>query len=158
MCTLNRPDRPERDSVQAALEEIGDRWTFLILRECFFGVRRFADFRRNLGIAGNILADRLESLVGHDVLERQRYSEHPPRQEYRLTAKGRDLYEISVAIMRWGDRWLTDDPPLALTHRADGGAVEQVLRCTACDAHLDSRDIAYHPTHATPAPPDPRAT
>ena len=158
MCALNRPDRPERDSVQAALEQVGDRWAFLILRECFFGVRRFADFRRNLGIAGNILADRLESLVSHDVLERQRYSERPPRQEYRLTAKGRDLYEITVAIMRWGDRWLTDDPPLALTHRADGGAIEQVLRCTACDARLDSRDIAYHPTHSTPAPPDPRAT
>lgn len=145
--------RPERDSVEAALEQFGDRWTFLIVRECFFGVRRFADFQRNLGVARNILSVRLDKLVGYDILERRQYSERPPREEYRLTSKGRDLYGVTVALMRWGDRWLTDDPPLALTHRDDGGAVEQVVRCTTCGAHLDARDIAYHPAHAAPSGP-----
>ncbi|KAA8877299.1 helix-turn-helix transcriptional regulator [Nocardia colli] len=146
-------ERPLRDSVEAALEQVPDRWTFLVLRECFFGVRRFIDFQRNLGIARNILADRLDKLVGFGVLERRQYSERPRREEYRLTEKGRDLYGIIVALMHWGDRWLTDRPSLVLTHHGDGGAVEQVLRCTCCEADLDIRDISYGPAaESTPNP------
>ncbi|MEV6324008.1 helix-turn-helix domain-containing protein [Nocardia sp. NPDC051787] len=132
-----------RDSVAAALDEVGDRWTFLVLRECFFGVRRFADFQRNTGAAKTIVSDRLGKLVDHGILERRRYSDRPPREEYRLTEKGRDLYGVTVALMRWGDRWVVDRPPLILTHTADGGAVEQVLRCTHCGDHLIASDIAY---------------
>lgn len=135
------------DSVAAALEQVGDRWTFLVLRECFFGVRRFADFQRNLGVARNILSDRLGKLVEHGILERRRYTERPPREEYRLTGKGRDLYGVTVALMHWGDRWAVDRPPLALTHGADGGEVEQVLRCTHCGEQLGARDVTYHHVH-----------
>nr|WP_042198921.1 helix-turn-helix domain-containing protein [Kibdelosporangium sp. MJ126-NF4]CEL23622.1 Transcriptional regulator, HxlR family [Kibdelosporangium sp. MJ126-NF4]CTQ93159.1 Transcriptional regulator, HxlR family [Kibdelosporangium sp. MJ126-NF4] len=136
--------RPHRDSVEAAVALIPDRWTFLVLRECFFGVRRFAEFHRNLGVARNILSDRLDKLVHSGVLERHRYSDRPPREEYRLTAKGDDLYGIVVALMYWADRWLTDDPPLTLSHHADGGAVEQVLRCATCGKELGIHDVTYH--------------
>lgn len=131
------------DSVEAALEQVGDRWTFLVLREAFFGVRRFVDLQRNLGVARNLLSDRLGQLVANGILERRRYQTRPERYEYRLTDKGRDLYGIIVAIMRWGDRWLTDTPPLRLTHVADGGAIEQDLRCTRCGQVLGPRDVRH---------------
>jgi DNA-binding HxlR family transcriptional regulator len=134
------------DSVAAALSQVGDRWTFLVLRECFFGVRRFADLQRNLGVARNILSDRLGKLVQHGILQRHQYTTRPPRQEYRLTEKGRDLYGVTVALMFWGDRWVAERPPLALTHRSDGGAIEQILRCRCCGERLDVGDITYHPT------------
>ncbi len=146
---MGRPGDHRNDSVAAALDEVGDRWTFLVLRECFFGVRRFADFQRNLGVARNILSDRLGKLVEHQILERRPYSDRPPREEYRLTDKGRDLYGVTVALMHWGDRWLSDAPPLTLTHRADGGAVDQVLRCTECGEDLDVHAVRYRRSDAT---------
>jgi len=132
--------------VQATLNQVGDRWTFLVLREAFFGVRRFTDFQRNLGVARNLLSDRLGQLVANGIMVRQPYQERPVRYEYRLTDKGRDLYGITVALMRWGDRWLADTPPLRLTHRADGGEVEQELRCVVCDEVLGPRDVHHEPT------------
>ena len=131
------------DSVEAALRQVGDRWTFLLLREAFFGVRRFVDFQRNLGVSRNLLSDRLGQLVDHGILDRRQYQTRPERHEYRLTDKGRDLYGVTVAIMRWGDRWLTDEPPLRLTHAADGGDIEQELRCTRCGAVLGPHDVHY---------------
>ena len=86
---------------------------------------------------------RIGKLVDHGILERRRYSDRPPREEYRLTEKGRDLYGVTVALMRWGDRWIADQPPLALTHTADGGAVEQILRCARCEDQLTAADITY---------------
>ncbi|MFD3508232.1 winged helix-turn-helix transcriptional regulator [Nocardia sp. NPDC058666] len=138
--------RLRRDSVEAALSQVGDRWTFLILREAFFGVRRFVDMRRNLGVARNVLADRLKKLVDNGILERFEYSERPPRDEYRLTEKGRDLYGLTIALMQWGDRWCLDEPPLRITHAADDGVVEQVLRCTCCGEDVDVRDVRYEST------------
>lgn len=131
------------DSVEAALNQVGDRWTFLLLREVFFGARRFVDFQRNLGMARNLLSDRLGRLVANDILERRLYQARPERYEYRLTDKGRDLYDVIVAIMRWGDRWLTDSPPLRLTHATDGGEIEQELRCSTCRDILGARDVTY---------------
>ena len=134
---------PGADSMTAALNQVGDRWTFLLLREAFFGVRRFVDFQRNLGVARNLLSERLGQLVVNGVLERRLYQSRPERYEYRLTDKGRDLYGVTVAIMRWGDRWLADTPPLRLTHAADGGEVEQELRCATCGQVLGARDVHY---------------
>ena len=131
----------------AALDQVGDRWTFLVLRECFFGVRRFADFQRNLGVARNILSDRLGKLVDHEILQRHLYQQRPPREEYRLTAKGRDLYAVTVALMRWADRWVVEEPPLVLAHHSDGGSVEQILQCTRCAQRLEAADITYHRVH-----------
>src|ERR687885_1434461 len=108
-------ERPETCSIARAMEILGERWTFLILREAFYGVRRFSDIQRNLGIARNILSARLQTLVRAGILERRRYQEEPERFEYRLTAAGRDLYPAIITIMRWGDEHLNGaTPPVEL--------------------------------------------
>lgn len=137
------PERP--CSVARSLEIIGDRWVFLLLREAFFGVRRFDEFHRQLGIARNILADRLKRLVEGGVLERHQYQDRPPRYEYRLTDMGRDLYPIILGIIGWGDRWLADEsgPPLALTHTPCGHALEAKTVCAECRAEVRARDVTY---------------
>ena len=99
-------ERPVTCSIGRAMEILGERWTFLILRESFYGVRRFSDMQRNLGIARNILSTRLQTLVGAGILERVLYREEPERYEYRLTEAGKDLYPAIVTLMRWGDRHL----------------------------------------------------
>ncbi len=102
------------------MEVLGERWTFLIVREAFFGVRRFTELQRSLGIARNILSARLQTLVRAGILERIRYQEEPERYEYKLTAMGRDLYPAIISIMKWGDEYLAGDsgPPLLLLHRS----------------------------------------
>ena len=97
-------DRPLTCSIGRAMEILGERWTFLILRESFYGVRRFSDIQRNLGIARNILSTRLQTLVGAGILVRVLYQEEPERYEYRLSEAGKDLYPAIVTLMRWGDR------------------------------------------------------
>ena len=108
--------RPDDCSVGRAMDILGERWTFLILRESFYGVRRFSDMQRNLGIARNILANRRQTLVGAGILERRRYQEEPERYEYRLTETGRGLYPAIIAIMRWGDEHLNGTAPVELHH------------------------------------------
>jgi DNA-binding HxlR family transcriptional regulator len=132
-------------SVARTLEILGDRWTFLILREAFFGVRRFEAFQKKLGIARNILTDRLKHLLSHEILERQQYEERPPRFEYRLTERGLDLYGIVLAFMRWGDRWLAGDAgvPLLLIHDRCGRRLRPSMVCTYCGEEAEARDISY---------------
>ena len=110
------------DALEAALAQVGDRWTFLVLREAFFGTRRFTDLQSHLGIARNLLTDRLRRLVEDGLLERRQYQERPVRHEYRLTDKGRDLYPTIVALKEWADRWLDVDVPVELRHADDDGA------------------------------------
>jgi len=98
-------------SIEATLDLVGDRWTLLVLRDIFRGVHRFSQIQDDLGIAKNLLADRLNRLVEHDVLHKVQYQERPPRYEYRLTAKGIDLSPALVALMGWGDRWASDGEP-----------------------------------------------
>jgi DNA-binding HxlR family transcriptional regulator len=139
---LNRTYDDEVCSVARALEVVGERWTLLIIRDAFRGVRRFDDFQHRLGIARNVLANRLERLVENEILERRRYSEHPPRYEYRLTDRGRDLYPVVFNLMRWGDRYAAPDgPPLLLRHRDCGGSPDDHLFCTKCGQPLQARDI-----------------
>lgn len=106
-------------SVAAALDILGERWSFLVIREAFLGSRRFDEFQANLGIARNILSARLRDLLAEGVLERRRYQEHPERFEYSLSEKGRGLYPIIVALMGWGDRWASPGagPPAILVDR-----------------------------------------
>jgi len=134
-------------SIAASLSFVGDRWTLLILRDAFRGVRRFGDFCADLGIARNILTDRLEKLVDAGILVRVPYQERPLRHEYRLTDKGRDLSPALVALMRWGDRWaVPGDPPTLLVHDACGTELEQLLRCPACDVEVTATHIrSRHP-------------
>ncbi len=114
-------------SVARALELVGERWTLLIIRDVFLGLRRFDEFQDSLGVARNILAERLDRLVGEVILERTAYSERPPRFEYRLTEKGRDLAIPLLALMQWGDRHLSDKPPRIARRRSDRSRVKAVL-------------------------------
>src|SRR4051794_19483216 len=111
-------------AVAGALELIGERWTLLIVRDAFLGIRRFDDFQRNLGVARNVLQTRLERLVEAGILRRERYQERPDRFEYRLTSKGVDLWPVLVALMKWGDRHLfPEGSPVVLRHKGCGGEV-----------------------------------
>src|ERR1700741_4381584 len=93
----------EACSVARTVSVIGDRWTLLVLRDCFLRVRRFEEFQASLGITRHVLADRLGKLVKAGVLRKEPYQKRPRRYEYRLTDKGRDLYPVMMAIVHWGD-------------------------------------------------------
>ncbi|GAA5173454.1 hypothetical protein GCM10023321_75090 [Pseudonocardia eucalypti] len=134
---VRRPP-PDQDAVLATLALAGDRWTFLILREAFFGVRRFSDLQRILGIARTPLSERLGRLVADGVLERVAYQEKPVRHEYRLTELGRDFFPLIVELLRFGERWLTERPTLRLTHRDCGGQVVSQVRCARCGEPVDA--------------------
>jgi DNA-binding HxlR family transcriptional regulator len=117
----------EACSVARTLEIVGDRWTWLTVRDAFLGLSRFADFRSSLGIAPNVLADRLGRLVDEGILERKRYSERPPRDRYELTEKGDDLFVALNALRQWGDRYLCEEPMRLLLRRSDGTPVVAAL-------------------------------
>ena len=139
-----RPGGVRRDcSVERTLEVLGDRWVLLILRESFFGVRYYDDFQANLGIATNILSDRLRSLVHHGVLARRQDQADKRRVAYRLTERGLDLYDVTLALMRWGDRWLADGagPRLALKHTRCGQPLQATMCCAACGERIDPREV-----------------
>jgi DNA-binding HxlR family transcriptional regulator len=140
--------RPAQDSVERALAQVGDTWTFLILRDAFFGVRRFDGFQRSLNAAPNIVAGRLKKLVGFGILARRQYNARPPRDEYVLTDKGRDLYPAIVLLMQWGDRWANGggEPPLQLIHRPCGCQTQPTLICDQCSDPIAVRDMDWEAT------------
>lgn len=137
------PDEPVPScSIDAALEVIGDRWSILIVRDTFKGIRRFEEIQRDLGIPRAVLTDRLRSLVAAGVLARREYMERPPRYEYRLTEMGRELSPILVSLMHWGDRWMGDgEPPVQLVHRACGTPVSLDYYCWECATSFSATDI-----------------
>jgi DNA-binding HxlR family transcriptional regulator len=139
--------------VASTLEVIGERWTMHVLREAFLGVRRFEDFRRNIGVARNILSDRLNRLVAEGILRRELYSEHPPRHEYRLTRKGVDLYGILIELMKWGNRWAPNEegPAVLLRHRGCGAVIEPTLACPECMESVHAWDLEPLPGPAMTA-------
>lgn len=120
-------------SIQRTLDVIGEKWTVLVLREAFNGVRRFDAIRDHLGVSDSVLSDRLRTLVRADVLEAATYREpgRRARKEYRLTAKGLDLYPVMIALLRWGDRYCAgpEGPPLEVSHRDCGEPVRVVVEC-----------------------------
>ena len=129
------------------LAVIGDRWTLLILRECFLRVRRFDDFQERLGIGRPILADRLTKLVDGFVLTKMAYQQGPTRYEYRLTPKGLDLYPVVMAIVHWGDVHLAGKAgrPLLHRHSACGHVFDPVTTCSGCGDPLHPRDVTVLP-------------
>ena len=139
------PARPPRDAVELAVDVfLSDRWTFLILREAFFGVRRYGQMQRNLGIARNVLADRLRQLVANGMFERVRYRTDPDWYEYRLTERALDVYPVIVGLMRWAERHLAtqaDADALELIHRSCGKPAEPYLACSHCHQPVTGRDI-----------------
>jgi len=120
---LKRDYEGQNCSIARALEVVGDRWTLLIIRDVIHGLRRFDEFLDSLGIASNVLTERLNRLVDEGVLERVPYSERPERFEYRLTNKGRELGVPLLALMQWGDRHLSDKPPRIARRRSDKSPV-----------------------------------
>jgi len=133
-------------SIAKSIEVIGERWTMLVLREVFLGTRRFEDFRRRLGIARNILADRLDGLVDEGILERRLYQDRPERYEYRLTEKGRDFYHVIMAIKRWGDRWEAgQEGPPVLTRHVCGAIIDPVPTCPHCGVEVHPREMRWEP-------------
>jgi|HubBroStandDraft_6_1064221.scaffolds.fasta_scaffold03709_10 DNA-binding HxlR family transcriptional regulator len=134
-------------SIAGALEVVGERWSLLIVRNIFLGLRRFDEIQENLGVARNVLQTRLTRLMSAGVLEKRLYQERPPRYEYRLTEKGLDLWPTIVALMQWGDRYAAPvaGPPVVLEHRGCGGAVDEHRVCEACAAKLSARDVRALP-------------
>lgn len=145
-------------SVARALSVVGERWTLLILRDAFFGTRRFDQFQRNLGITRHRLSERLGKLVEQGVLTRVPYSERPKRHEYRLTRKGLALYPVLMTLARWGDEWMDrgEGPPLEYVHEACGAVTRPVLTCSECSEPLRPQEVtprvgpalAFHSQHA----------
>lgn len=130
-------------SVARSVSVIGDRWTLMILRDCFLGIRRFDDFERRLRISRSIIADRLKHLVDEDVLRRDEYQQNPVRHEYRLTDKGLSLHPVIMAIVHWGDTHYAGEqgPPLLHRHRACGCDFHPVLTCSECGDPVGARDV-----------------
>jgi len=140
-------------SIQRTLDIVGDRWTLLIVRDLFRGVRRFSRIQEDLGIAKNLLADRLGSLVDAELVERVPYQSRPIRHEYRLTAKGRALSPALVALMRWGDEWCSDGwAPTELVHDECATRLELQPWCTTCNGPVSPTHIASRPGAGLPTP------
>jgi DNA-binding HxlR family transcriptional regulator len=130
-------------SVAATLEVVGDPWTLLILRDAFAGVRRFEQWQERLGVARNVLAARLKTLVRHGVLEPRAYSERPPRHEYVLTRKGKDLSAVLLTMHGWGSKHLYGDAGsgVAFLHKTCGHELEPTLACACCGEIVKGRDL-----------------
>jgi DNA-binding HxlR family transcriptional regulator len=124
---LKRDYEGQNCSIARALEVVGERWTLLIVRDAILGVRRFEEFQESLGIARNVLTERLNRLVEEGILERVRYSERPERFEYRLTNKGRDLNISLVGLRQWGDKHVSEKAPHILRRKADKKRVVAAL-------------------------------
>lgn len=140
-------------SIARTLGILGDRWTLLVVREAFSGVRRFDDFRSHLGIARNVLTDRLQRLVEASILEQRAYQTGPTRYEYRLTEAGRDLQSVLLSLMQWGDQWLAGEagPPLLLEHTGCSHPIKAQLTCPHCNERLHTRNTQLR---AGPGLPD----
>jgi len=131
-------------SVARTVAIIGDRWTLLILRDCFLRVRRFEAFQEKLGLTRPILARRLRKLVAAGVLAKVPYQARPPRYEYQLTERGMSLYPIIVGLAHWGDVHLSgeDGPPLRRRHKACGYLFDPVVTCSECGEAVAPRDVS----------------
>lgn len=155
---------PDPCSIARTLELVGEKWSLLLLREVFSGVRRFDDLRRRTGAPRQVLSARLATLVSAGLLRRHPYREpgQRTRDEYRLTDAGMDLYPVLVSLLRWGDRYLvqpTGGPSVELTHRDCGEPVDQVLRCRGGHELTSARQVLPRPGSGARLldPDDPRA-
>jgi DNA-binding HxlR family transcriptional regulator len=143
---LPRTYETQNCSIARALEVVGDRWTLLVIRTAFEGVRRFDDFAEQLGMARNVLADRLNRLCDEGLLRKHRYQERPDRYEYRLTRKGVELWPAMMILLKWGDRYYAaEGPPLVIHHRGCDGTLTDRLTCDSCGAALGPTDVEPRP-------------
>jgi DNA-binding HxlR family transcriptional regulator len=134
-CTIIRP-----------LAVLGDRWTFMLVKQAFAGSRRFEEFHAAIGISRGRLAERLARLVEEGILVREPYNDGGSRHEYRLTQKGHDLYPVLLALRDWGNRYMAPEgPPVLYRHRDCGGEVHTHLACERCGAEVTARDVRPEP-------------
>jgi len=154
---LRRDYADQNCSIARALEVVGERWSFLIVRDAFLGVTRFDKFERRLGVAPNTLTARLRTLTDAGVLERRRYSERPERFEYVLTSRGKDLFPAVIAMMSWGDTYLSaHGAPAVARHVGCGGALDAHARCQTCAAIVEADDVEWHYGPGSRHAPGPR--
>lgn len=145
---LGRTYENQTCSAARALEVVGERWSLLIVRDAMFGgITKFSDFQRNLGIAPNILANRLDGFVAAGLMEARRYSDQYRHHEYVLTNKGMDLQPVIIALTAWGDRWAAPDgPPIIYRHEDCGARVDLQLRCESCRAAVNPAQVTAQST------------
>lgn len=134
-------------SLARTLAVIGDKWTLLILRDSFLGIRRFDEFERRLGITRHLLAARLKKLVEHGVLTKVAYQQRPLREEYRLTEKGLDLHPAIIALVAWGDQHMADQrgAPVVHVHKGCGKVMRPITACSECGERVSARDVEVRP-------------
>jgi DNA-binding HxlR family transcriptional regulator len=134
-------------SLARTVAVIGDRWSLLILRECFLRIRRFDEFQSSLGVTRHLLADRLKKLVRFGVLRKIPYQDAPKRYEYILTQKGLDLYPIIMSIVHWGNIHMVDSRgrPLLHEHKNCHKMFDPVMVCSECGEPLTAKDVHVHP-------------
>ncbi|BCJ41564.1 transcriptional regulator [Actinoplanes ianthinogenes] len=136
-------------TIGRAMAILGEKWTMVVLREVFNGIRRFDDMRVRTRIPRQVLANRLADLVEHGVLRREPYQEPGARvrHEYRLTPKGFDLYPVLIALAGWGDRYLADPegPPIEFVHRDCAAELRVAIHCTEGHTVTDQRDVVSRP-------------
>jgi DNA-binding HxlR family transcriptional regulator len=131
-------------SISKPMAFLGERWTMLVVRDLFLGRRRFDEFQTSLGVASNVLSQRLATLTEEGIVERRRYNEHPERFEYRLTEKGRDLQPLLLALLAWGDKYTAPNgAPLETVH--GDHAFHAVQVCSECGEPVDSHNIRNRP-------------
>lgn len=147
---MSRSDLPSHTcTIARAVAQVGDEWTLLIVREMFLGTRRFDDFLRLIGMSSHLLAQRLKKLEVEGVIRRAPYSERPPRHEYHLTEKGRELWTVIIALRQWGDRWLgTEDTPVKIIHKTCAKVVRPHMTCPECGEPMDAHDAEAQLSHS----------
>jgi DNA-binding HxlR family transcriptional regulator len=130
-------------SIARTVDVIGEPWSPLILRDVFVGINRFDQIQADLGISRKVLSERLGRLVDNGVVERHRYHERPPRDEYVLTEKGRELVDLLMVMVAWGDRWADDGagPPVLYRHHACGEVSHVELTCAHCGETMRANDV-----------------
>jgi DNA-binding HxlR family transcriptional regulator len=140
-------------SIARSLELVGERWSLLILRNALFaGSTRYSHFQRSLGIATNVLQDRLDGFVEAGIMERRRSSEQPELHEYVLTEKGRDFAPALIALTQWGDKWAAPDgPPIRYRHATCESPISVDVTCATCGDVHDLADIQALPGPGMPA-------
>ena len=134
-------------SIARSIDLLGDWWTPLVLRDAYFGAKRFEHFQRNLGIGRNVLTQRLNRLVDEGMFKRVPYQDHPPRYNYVLTDKGRDFFPVLMAMSAWGDRWLSTEHgrPMTYKHKPCDHDTEAVVVCSNCGEPIVHRSIWASP-------------
>lgn len=130
-------------SIARSLSIVGDRWTLLILRNAFLGTRRFDDFQMQLGVTRHLLTDRLKLLVAEEIFKKVPYQTQPTRYEYKLTEKGFELYPVLMSLIKWGNKWTTDEQGIPLEHinRETGKLIQPLLIDENTGKAIDARDV-----------------